>query len=300
MDIGLLTIIIFDGLNYAAVLFLISVGLTFVFGVLRILNVSHGSIYGLGAYMATWLTILLLNKGLPPYLSYLMLLFAGIIVGLITGPTIERLCLRRIYGSDIHIQLLLTFSILLIMEDVMKLIWGVDPIFITEPYALLGQFSVGTMTYPTYNLLLIGISASSGVFLVWLVRGTRFGKLVVSVIQDREVSVAMGINVGLIYTTAFTLGALSAAIGGAFIAPTISMAPGFAADVVTMAFAVIAIGGMGNLEGAALGSLIVGLARALALHLVAELELAVIYLIMILVLAFRPQGLFGAVEERRI
>jgi len=300
MNIELPIIIIFDGLNYAAVLFLISVGLTFVFGVLRILNVSHGSIYGLGAYMATWLTILLINKGLPPYLSYLVLLGAGIIVGLITGPTIERLCLRRIYGSDIHIQLLLTFSILLIMEDAMKLIGGVDPIVITEPYALLGQFSVGTMTYPKYNLLLIGIAASFGVFLVWLVRGTRFGKLVVSVIQDREVSVAMGINVGLIYTAAFTLGALSAAIGGAFIAPTISMAPGFAADVVTMAFAVIAIGGMGNLEGAALGSLIVGLARALALHLVAELELAVIYLIMILVLAFRPQGLFAAVEERRI
>ena len=301
MDIGLLTIIIFfDGLNYAAVLFLISVGLTFVFGVLRILNVSHGAIYGLGAYMATWLTILLLNQGLPPYLSYLVLLVGAIIIGLITGPSIERLCLRRIYGSDIHIQLLLTFSILLIMEDAMKLIWGVDPIFITEPYALLGQFSVGTIIYPRYTLLLIGVSVSFGVFLVWLVRGTHFGNLVVSVIQDREVSVAMGINVGLINTAAFTLGALSAAIGGAFIAPTISVAPGFAAEVVVMAFAVIAIGGMGNLEGAALASLIVGIARALAIHVFAELELAVIYMIMVLVLAFRPQGLFGAVEERRI
>lgn len=300
MDIGLFTIIFFDGLNYAAVLFLISVGLTFVFGVLRILNISHGAIYGLGAYMATWLTILLLKNGLPPYLSYLVLLVGAIITGLITGPGIERLCLRRIYGSDMHIQLLLTFSILLILEDAMKLIWGVEPMTISEPYALLGQFSVGTIIYPRYNLLLIGVSASFGAFLVWLVRGTRFGKLVVSVIQDPEVSVAMGINVGLINTAAFTLGALSAAIGGAFIAPTISVAPGFAAEVVVLAFAVIAIGGMGNLEGAALASLIVGLARSLAIQSVPELELAVIYLIMVLVLAFRPQGLFGAVEERRI
>jgi len=292
MDIGLLTIIILDGLNYAAVLFLIAVGLTLVYGVLRILNISHGAIYGLGAYMATWLTLLLLNEGLPPYLSYFMLLAGAVIIGLITGPTIERLCLRRIYGSDIHIQLLLTFSILLILEDAMKLIWGVEPWFMSQPYILLGQFSVGGIIYPSYTFLLIGVSASFGVLLVWLVRGTRFGKLVVSVIQDREVSVAMGINVDLIYTAAFT--------GGAFIAPTIAVAPGFAAEVVVMAFAVVAIGGMGNLEGAALGSLIVGLARALAIHTFAELELAVIYLIMVLVLAFLPQGLFGAVEERRI
>ena len=300
MNFELPIIIILDGLNYAAVLFLISVGLTFVYGVLRILNVSHGAIYGLGAYMATWLTILLLKNGLPPYLSYIGLLAGAIIIGLITGPSIERLCLRRIYGTDTHIQLLLTFSILLILEDAMKLIWGVEPMSIGEPYTLLGQISIGSISYPTYTLLLIGVSVSFGAFLVWLLRGTRFGKLVVSVIHQREFSVALGINVGLVFTAAFTLGALSAAIGGAFIAPTISVAPGFAAEVVTMAFAVIAIGGMGNLEGAALGAVIVGLARALAVHLFPELELAVIYLIMVLVLAFLPQGLFGGLEERKI
>jgi branched-chain amino acid transport system permease protein len=132
------------------------------------------------------------------------------------------------------------------------------------------------------------------------VRCTRFGKIVVSVIHDREVSVAMGVNVNLIFTVAFTIGALAAAMGGAFIAPTIAVVPGFAIDVVVMAFAVVAIGGMGSLEGAALGSLIVGLVGAAAIHLFAELELVVIYLIMVLVLAFRPQGLLGHVEERRI
>ena len=300
MDTGLLTIIFFDGLNYAATLFLLSVGLTLVFGVLRILNLSHGAIYALGAYMATWLALLFLKVGLPGYLSYCMLLAGAIIIGLITGPIIERLFLRRIYGSDMHIQVLLTYAVLLILDDSMKLIWGVDPMFVDEPYTLLGQFSVAGILYPWYNLLLVGISVVFGGFLVWIVRRTRFGKLMVSVIHDREVSLAIGINVNLIYTVAFTLAALSAALGGAFIAPTLAVVPGFAVEVIVLAFAVIAIGGMGSLEGAGLGSLIVGLARAMAIHLFPELELVVIYLIMLLVLAFRPEGLLGEVEERRI
>jgi len=300
MDTGLLTIIIFDGLNYAATLFLLSVGLTLVFGVLRILNLSHGAIYALGAYMATWLALLFLKVGLPGYLSYFMLLAGAIIIGLITGPIIERLFLRRIYGSDMHIQVLRTNAVLLILDDSMKLIWGVDPMFVDEPYTLLGQFSVAGILYPWYNVLLIGISVVFGGFLVWIVRRTRFGKLMVSVIHDREVSLAIGINVNLIYTVAFTLAALSAALGGAFIAPTLAVVPGFAVEVIVLAFAVIAIGGMGSLEGAGLGSLIVGLARAMAIHLFPELELAVIYLIMLLVLAFLPEGLLGEVEERRI
>jgi branched-chain amino acid transport system permease protein len=300
MDTGLLTIIILDGVNYAAILFLISVGLTFVYGVLRILNISHGSFYALGAYMATWLTLSLLKIGLPDILSYFSLLAGAVIVGLVCGPIIERLCLRRIYGQDIHIQLLLTYSILLILDDVQKLIWGTDPLFVSEPYAYLGQFSMGGIIYPYYSLLLWAVAAVFGGVLIWLMRRTRFGKIVVSVIYDREVSVAMGVNVGLIYTVAFTIGGFAGALGGAFIAPTISVVPGFAVEVVVMAFAVIAIGGLGNLEGALVGSLIVGLARAGAVHLFAELDLMVIYLIMVLVLAFRPQGLFGAVEERRI
>ena len=281
-------------------MFLISIGLTLIYGVLRILNVSHGGIYALGAYMATWLTLKFLEAGLPPFLSYFMLLAGAIIIGLLVGPIIERLFLRRIYGSDMHIVLLLTYSILLILDDTMKLIWGMEPMFVSEPYTLLGQFEAGGILYPRYQLLLIGFAVVFGSVLVWLVRGTRFGKLVVSVISDREVSLAIGINVNRIYTVAFTLGALAAALGGAAIAPTIAVVPGFALEVIIFAFAVIAIGGMGSLEGAALGSLIVALARAAAIHLYPELELVVIYLIMVVVLAIRPQGLFGEVELRRI
>jgi branched-chain amino acid transport system permease protein len=297
---AIFTIIVLDGLVFAAVLFLLSVGLTLIFGVLRILNISHGGIYALGAYMGTYLALKILEAGLSPYLTYLALLVGALIVGLGAGPLIERVFLRRVYGQAEAIQLLLTFSILLILDDLMKLIWGTTPMLVSKPSTLLGQVSLAGISYTWYHFLLIAVSVLFGGALVWLVRGTRFGKIVVAVINDREVSVAMGINVNRIYTLSFTLGALCAALGGAAIAPTIAVAPGFALEVVVQSFAVIAIGGMGSLEGAALGALFVGLARALAIHLFPELELVAIYVLMLVVLMVKPEGLLGAVELRRI
>ena len=296
----LITIIVFDALSYGATLFLLSIGLTVVFGVLRVLNISHGGIYALGAYMGTWLALLVLGEKFSPWMTYPALLLGALFIGITVGPIIERVFLRRIYGADMHIQLLLTFSILLILDDSMKLIWGMEPLFVSEPYSLLGSFSVVGIIYPWYDFALVGVSVIFGGLLIWVVRGTSYGKLVVSVINDREVSTAIGINVNVIYTVAFTVGALAAALGGALIAPKIAVVPQFALEVVVLAFAVIAIGGMGSLEGAALGAMIVSFARAIAVHLAPEVELVAIYLIMILVLAFRPQGLFGEIEFRKI
>ena len=296
----LITIIVFDALSYGATLFLLSIGLTVVFGVLRILNISHGGIYALGAYMGTWLALLVLGEKFSPWMTYPALLLGALFIGITVGPIIERVFLRRIYGADMHIQLLLTFSILLILDDAMKLIWGMEPLFVSEPYLLLGTFSVVGIIYPWYDFALVGVSIIFGGLLIWVVRGTSYGKLVVSVINDREVSTAIGINVNVIYTVAFTVGALAAALGGALIAPKIAVVPQFALEVVVLAFAVIAIGGMGSLEGAALGAMIVSFARALSIHLAPEFDLVAIYLIMILVLAFRPQGLFGEIAFRKI
>ena len=296
----LITIIVFDALSYGATLFLLSIGLTVVFGVLRVLNISHGGIYALGAYMGTWLALLVLGEKFSPWMTYPALILGALFIGLTVGPIIERVFLRRIYGADMHIQLLLTFSILLILDDAMKLIWGMEPLFVSEPYSLLGSFSVVGILYPWYDFALVGVSIIFGGLLIWVVRGTSYGKLVTSVINDREGSTAVGINVNLIYTVAFTVGALAAALGGALIAPKIAVVPQFALEVVVLAFAVIAIGGMGSLEGAALGAMIVSFARALAIHLAPEFDLVAIYVIMILVLAFRPQGLFGEIEFRKI
>ena len=296
----LITIIIFDALSYGATLFLLSIGLTVVFGVLRVLNISHGGIYALGAYMGTWLALLVLGEKFSPWMTYPALILGALFIGFTVGPIIERVFLRRIYGADMHIQLLLTFSILLILDDAMKLIWGMEPIFVSEPYSLLGSFSVVGIIYPWYDFALVGVSIIFGGLLIWVVRATSYGKLVTSVINDREGSTAVGINVNVIYTVAFTVGSLAAALGGCLIAPKIAVVPQFALEVVVLAFAVIAIGGMGSLEGAALGAMIVSFASALAIHLAPEFDLVAIYVIMILVLAFRPQGLFGEIEFRKI
>ena len=296
----LITIIIFDALSYGATLFLLSIGLTVVFGVLRVLNISHGGIYALGAYMGTWLALLVLGEKFSPWMTYPALILGALFIGLTVGPVIERVFLRRIYGADMHIQLLLTFSILLILDDAMKLIWGMEPIFVSEPYSLLGSFSVVGIIYPWYDFALVGVSIIFGGLLIWVVRATSYGKIVTSVINDREGSTAVGINVNVIYTVAFTVGSLAAALGGCLIAPKIAVVPQFALEVVVLAFAVIAIGGMGSLEGAALGAMIVSFARAIAIHLAPEFDLVAIYVIMILVLAFRPQGLFGEIEFRKI
>jgi len=295
-----LIIILTDGVIYGANLFLLSVGMTMVYGVLRILNISHGALYAMGSYMATSLALKVLDLDYSPYLTYPALLLGALIIGLTTGPIIERLFLRRIYGRPVAIQLILTFSILLILDDLMKMIWGTNPVFVCEPCTLLGEVSVGGIPYLNYNFALLGVCFLLGASLLWIIHKTRFGKFMVSVINDREMSAAMGINVNRVYALAFTIGATCAALGGAFIAPTTASVPGLALSVVSLSFAVIAIGGMGSIEGAGLGALIVGLARALSIHLFPELELVSIYLIMVIILTVRPQGLLGEVELRRI
>jgi branched-chain amino acid transport system permease protein len=295
-----LVIIGLDGVTYASWLFLVSAGLSFTFGVVRILNVAHGNLYALGAYLGAYLVVAHLPAGVTPVLAYLALLGAAVVVGVTAGPLIEGLFLRRVYGRDEEVQILLTFSILLILEDVIKLVWGVSPIFADKPYVALGQVRLAGVSYPWYPFLLTGIALVTGLALWVLVTRTRFGRILLAVITDREISAALGVNVPRVYTVAFTLGTALAALGGAFSAPMFSVVPGIGAEVIVTSFAVVAIGGLGSIGGAALGSLLVGLARAAAVHLFPELDLFAIYLIMALVLLARPEGLFGRVELRRI
>ena len=295
-----LIVILTDGLVYASWIFLVSAGLSLVFGVLRILNIAHGSLYALGAYMGAWLVVQFFHRGDPLYLSYLLLLVGVLIVGLVVGPLIERVLLRRMYGRDEVLQLLVTYALFLILGDAIKLIWGSDPYYAYRPYSALGRVTLGGIVYPRYYFLLTSIAIVAGV-LVWVwINKTRFGKMVVAVIQDREMSQALGINVPRVFTVAFAGGAVLAALGGAFTAPMISVVPGISVNVIVLSFAVVVIGGLGSLEGAALGSLIVGIVRAAAVHLMPELELFIIYLVMALVLLVRPYGLFGRAEVKRI
>jgi branched-chain amino acid transport system permease protein len=297
-------IIALDGVVFASYLFLVSAGLTFIYGVMRILNVAHGSIYGLGAYMGAWLLLRLwpggAGSGPPAALSFLVLLAGALFVGVVVGPLLERLFIRRVVDRGEVIPLILTFALFLILDDVMKLIWGVNPLLADLPYSMLGSVSLARINYPLYPFLLTGIAALAALVMWLIINRTRFGKLVVSVIADREISSALGINVPRIYTFAFTLGAILAALGGAFIAPMISVVPGISVEVIILAFAVTTIGGLGSVGGAAIGAALVGLLRSLAVHTVPELDLFVIYALMTLILLIKPRGLFGGVEVRRI
>ncbi len=295
-----LVAVLIDGIIYSAWLFVAAVGLTLIYGVMKIVNVTHGSFYALGAYAAASITGWALGQGMPEWLSYAVLLGSALVVTLVVAPAIERGILRFMYARDEVVILLITYALFLVLEDVIKLVWGVSPLFIAEPYGLLGSFDVLDLTYPYYNLILVGVAVASGVGLAWLLGYTRTGKLLVAVIHDTEVSRAMGIHVERMYLITFTFGSLLAAIGGAFTAPTVSVVPGLGIEVIVLSFAVVVIGGLGSLPGAALGALIVGIVRSATVHYLPEAELFVIYFVMAMVLAFRPRGLFSLAEARKI
>jgi len=292
--------IIVDGVIYSSWLFVIAVGLTLIYGVMKILNVAHGSLYALGAYAATSFAGYWLVQGYAPMGSYGMLVLAAIAVGLVAGPLIERGLLRFLYGRDEVVLVLVTYAVFLILEDFTKLVWGVDPLSIPEPYGLLGSIELRGLIYPTYSFILVVLSILVGLVLALLLNRTRQGKILLAVIHDREMSAAMGINVSRVYLVTFALGATLAALGGALTAPTISVQPGIAAEVIVLAFAVVVIGGLGSPGGAALGALIVGTVRAWAVHKWPEVELFSVYAVMAAVLIMRPKGLFAIPEARRI
>jgi branched-chain amino acid transport system permease protein len=284
--------IVLDGLIQASWLFIVALGLTLVFGVLKILNIAHGSFYALGAYIAATAVTLAAAHSLPPSIGFVAMLVSVALIASAVGLLLERGLLKMFYGRDEVVLLLVTYAVFLILEDATKLIWGVNPIYATQPYELFGTFELAGLYYVGYDLVLIPISAAIG-FLVWYgLNRTITGKIVLAVIHNEEMSVSMGVRVNRVYAVAFAFGVLLAATAGALTAPKISMQPGLSSDVIILSFAIVVIGGLGSVEGAAVGALLVGLARAASVHLMPQAELFVIYLIMAAVLMFRPEGLF--------
>ena len=294
-----LTILV-DGLSYASWLFIVALGLTLVFGVLKILNIAHGSFYALGAYAAATAVAGVTAMNTSPYASLLAMLVAALLVALLVAPATERGLLRFFYGQDEVLLVLVTYAMFLMLEDVTKLIWGANPYYVSEPYGLFGNIDIGSQSYVAYDLFLMALAVLVGVVVWWGLNRTRFGKIVTAVIHSPEVAASMGVKVSRVYMAAFGIGIFLAALGGAFTAPMISVQPGVSVGVIIISFAVVIIGGLGSIEGAAIGALIVGLARAFAVHLVPVAELFSVYVVMALVLMFRPQGLFQRIQARKI
>ena len=295
-----LIIILVDGLGYAAWLFLVAVGMTLIFGVMRILNIAHGSLYAFGAYVSAVLIGRWFEQGLAPAGVFAAMFASAIIVGAVMGFILQQGLLKRLQGRDEVAMVLATFAVFLILDDAILLIWGTNAYPAFEPYAALGNLELGGVAFAVYDLMMIGLAVIVGAMLWWLLNLTHWGKTLIAVIHDPDMAEALGVKVGRVFPATFMLGSVLAALGGAFSAPKISVAPGIGLDVIILAFAVVVIGGMGSVAGAVVGSLLVGISRALAVHLAPEYELFVIYAIMTLVLLVRREGLFVRPVARKI
>ena len=290
---SILIIQILNSLFYASVLFLIAAGLSLIFGVMRIVNMAHGTFYAVGAFVTAWLVGRAVALGVPAGWTMLLIPLGAVAVALL-GAVVEPLLLRPFYRRAEEYQLLVTFGLLLILEDVIRLIWGGLPLSADPVMDALPSIRIGGLVYPGYNLVVIAVGAIAAVLLWAVIYRTKFGVMLRATSQDRRMASALGLNVSLVYVSAFAIGCFMAGLGGAIIVPTQTAVLGMGIDALVLAFVVVVIGGLGSLQGALVGALIVSFVRTAGIQFFPEIELAVLYLIAAVVLMVKPTGLFGS------
>jgi branched-chain amino acid transport system permease protein len=280
------------GLSNGMLLFIIAAGLSLIFGVSRIINFAHGTLFMFGAYLA--LTVV--RATAHSAWSFALALVASTIGLFVLGIVFELFFLRRIYRSDHAYQLLLTFGLVLILGDLVKLVWGREDHSVPTPAFLTGSTTFAGVTFPVYRLFLIGVGFAVAAGLWALLYRTRWGIFVRAATVDREMLNALGVNVNGLFTTVFGLGSALAGLAGALAAPIIAVGPGLHAQVIIDAFVVVVIGGMGSFAGALAGALLVGQANAFGLLAFPTLALVVTFAVLAIVLIVRPWGLLGKPE----
>lgn len=292
-DPSLVTMQLLSGVASAMFLFLVASGLSLIFGVSRIVNFAHGSLYMFGAYFAyTWVRLL---SGSPGQF-WIMLILASLTVA-VMGGVLEILFLRRIYRADPIFQLLLTFAFVLVLADLAKIVWGAEGKGVPKPEALAGSVKVFGAPFPTYLLLVVAAGSAVGL-LLWLVfHRTRWGRLVRAARHSRDMLAALGTDVPRLFTEVFMVGSGLAGFAGALVAPIVTAAPGMDASIIIDAFVVVVVGGLGSFLGAALASLLVAELKAFGTLVFPAISMVLAYLVMAVVLIFRPWGLFGRREQ---
>ncbi len=266
-----------------------------VFGVQKIFNLACGSFYALGAYVGVSAVGWFADAGGPPALFLLPLAAAGLAVGAI-GWVVERGLLRFVYARDETFQLLLTFAVVLMLEDAIRLTWGSSPRSTAGLYLAYGRVRVLGATVPVYNLIVIAASLVIAVGIGALLTRTAFGRILRATADNREMAEALGVDMGRLYARVFTLGTALGTLGGALVIPSTAAMSEMGIELIVEAFAVVVIGGLGSMQGAFVGALIVGVLRSVAIAVYPEIEMLLIYLIVIVVLVLRPRGLFGRLE----
>jgi branched-chain amino acid transport system permease protein len=288
IDLSFLTVQVLSALRQAAFLFLISSGLTLIFGVLNILNFAHGALYMLGAYFIYALTLHLTGPG-----GFLIALLVAPLGVALIAVAIEAGLLRRIYKQEEIYQLLLTYSLVLIIDDLAKIVFGPEYKSIPKPDAISGAVTIFGGTVPVYTLVVLVLAPMMALVLWYLLYKTRTGKIVRATSSDREMADALGINMSALFTLVFAFGAVLAGFGGALAGPARTVFPGVGAEVIIESFVVVVIGGLGNLWGALIGSILIGTLETVGIIVFPEFEMSLIYLLMVAILVVRPWGLFG-------
>jgi branched-chain amino acid transport system permease protein len=288
IDLSFLTVQVLSALRQASFLFLISSGLTLIFGVLNILNFAHGALYMLGAYFIYALTLHLTGPA-----GFLIALLAAPLGVAVIAVAIEAGLLRRIYKQEEIYQLLLTYSLVLIIDDLAKIVFGPEYKSIPKPDAISGAVTIFGGTVPVYTLVVLVLAPMMALVLWYLLYKTRTGKIVRATSSDREMADALGINMSALFTLVFAFGAMLAGFAGALAGPARTVFPGVGTEVIIESFVVVVIGGLGNLWGALIGSILIGTLETVGIIVFPEFEMSLIYLLMVAILVVRPWGLFG-------
>ena len=292
-----------NGAQFGLMLFLLAAGLTLVFGVMDMINLAHGSLYMVGAFFAAWLVAL---SG-----SFTLGVLGAVVLTALFGMALERTLLRTLYQRDHLSQVLATFALILILNDAVKMVFGND-LPLSAPQALEGPVELlPGLVYPAYRLLILGVGLSLALLLYLLVQKTRLGALVRAGASNREMSMAMGVNVSRLFTAVFGIGAGLCAVAGALLGPLLAVQVGMGENILILAFVVIVIGGIGSIRGALVGAVLVGTVDTFGRTLLQQglrellpaqwasaagpaLASIAVYLFMAVVLVWRPQGLFAA------
>ncbi len=280
------------GLSRAAILFIVAAGLSLVFGALRVVNVAHGSFFMVGAFIGV--TVIEAVEG-PA--GFVLAVAAAVVVVAVLATLVETLALRRLYASEHLLQLLATFACVLIFSDLVQFLWGERPRSVRQPRLVSGSINLGGVIFPRYSLFLIAVAVVLAVALWALMTRTRLGRDIRAAVSDPEMLGLVGANVPLLFTVVFALGGALAAVGGVLAAPQSTARLGMDIDIIIESFAVVIIGGLGSLVGTAVGALLVGLTFSFGILFVPQAALAIVFVVMVAVLMWRPYGLFGVVER---
>ncbi len=275
-----------NSLAFGGLLFLLAAGFSLIFGVMRIANLTHGSLFMLGAYLGVTLLKVVPNL-------WVAALLAGLAVA-VFGGLIERLLLRPLMTKPLG-QVLVTLGVSFIVADLCLMIWGGDPLPLPTPTSLQRPLIVGSIAFPVYRLVVLGIAVVTAIGLQLLMEWTRLGAMIRAGVDDMQMARAVGIPVSRLFTAVFCLGAALAGAGGVIGGPIMSAYPGLDADMLPLALIVVILGGVGSLLGAFVGSFIIAAIYTFGSALFPDLAYVILFLPMIVVIAFRPRGLFGRV-----